>query len=70
MNEKYEEAKKLVKKYNQEHLLKFYDELDEEKKKELLDQILSIDFELMEKLYKDATKPFKMRFNFSILLLR
>ena len=34
MNEKYEEAKKLVKKYNQEHLLKFYDELDEEKKKE------------------------------------
>ena len=30
MNEKYEEAKKLVKKYNQEHLLKFYDELDEE----------------------------------------
>ena len=61
MNEKYEEAKKLVKKYNQEHLLKFYDELDEEKKKELLDQILSIDFELMEKLYKDATKPLDLK---------
>ena len=26
MNEKFEKAQKLVKKYNQEHLLKFYDE--------------------------------------------
>ena len=28
--------KELVKKYHQEHLLKFYDDLDDEKKKELL----------------------------------
>ena len=33
MNEKYEKAKELVKKYHQEHLLKFYDDLDDEKKK-------------------------------------
>ena len=57
MNEKYEKAKELVKKHHQEHLLKFYDELDDEKKKELLDQILTIDFDLMEKLYHDAKKP-------------
>ena len=47
MNEKYEKAKELVKKYHQEHLLKFYDELDADKKKELVDQILSIDFDLI-----------------------
>ena len=47
MNEKYEKAKELVKKYHQEHLLKFYDDLDDEKKKELLDQILTINFDLM-----------------------
>jgi len=51
MDKKYEKAKELVKKYNQEHLLKFYDEKSKEEKEELLDQILSIDFELMMKLY-------------------
>ena len=61
MNEKYEKAKELVKKYHQEHLLKFYDDLDDEKKKELLDQILTIDFDLMEKLYHDAKKPLDLK---------
>lgn len=57
MNEKLEKARALVKKYNQEHLLKFYDKLSKDKKEELLDQILTIDFELMAKLYKQAKKP-------------
>ena len=57
MNEKLEKARELVKKYNQEHLLKFYDKLSKDKKEELLDQILSIDFELMNSLYKQAKKP-------------
>ena len=52
MEEKYFEAKKTLQKYNQEHLLNFYDKLTEEKKEELLREILSIDFNQLEKLYK------------------
>ncbi len=57
MDEKLEKAQMLVKKYNQEHLLKFYNEKNAQDKEKLLDQILNIDFELMEKLYKSAKKP-------------
>ena len=45
MEEKYNKAKELLKKYNQEQLLFCYDKLIESQKEELLDQILSIDFE-------------------------
>ena len=38
-------AKSILKKYNQEHLLFFYDELNESQKKLLLEQILSINFD-------------------------
>ena len=51
MNSKYSEAKKIVEKYGQQHLLNFYDKLTEDKKEKLLDQILSIDFEQVNKLY-------------------
>lgn len=61
MDEKYEKAKELVKKYDQEHLLKFYEELSDKKKEELLDTILSIDFELMNKLYEQARKPIDLK---------
>ena len=57
MNEKLEKARALVKQYGQEHLLKYYDKLSKDKKEELLDQILTIDFDLMAKLYKQAKKP-------------
>lgn len=53
MEDKLEQAKKIVKKYNQEHLLNFYDNLNNEKKQELLEQILEIDFEQLNKLYKN-----------------
>ena len=54
MNEKYEKAKELLKKYNQEQLLMCYDKLNEEHKERLLDQILKIDYEQIEKLYKQT----------------
>ncbi len=57
MNEKYEKAKELVERYNQEHLLKFYDEKNDEDKEKLLDQILTIDFDLMNKLYDKVIVP-------------
>lgn len=52
MEEKYLEAKRTLQKYNQEHLLNFYENLTEEKKEELLREILSIDFKQLENLYK------------------
>jgi UDP-N-acetylglucosamine/UDP-N-acetylgalactosamine diphosphorylase len=42
-----------LEKYGQEHLLRFYDELDENQKKHLIDQINSIDFELVKTLYNN-----------------
>ena len=51
MNYNIDEIKYKLKKYNQEHLLNFYDSLDERKKEQLLAQIENIDFELINSLY-------------------
>ena len=51
MNSNIEEIKHTLKKYGQEHLLNFYDELDENKQRQLLEQIENIDFELINSLY-------------------
>lgn len=56
MINKLEEAKVILKKFNQEHLLNGYEKLDDKKKQELLDQILNIDFELIKSLYDNTTK--------------
>ena len=55
MDNTLEEAKVILKKYNQEHLLNGYENLDEKKQKQLLNQIMNIDFELIRSLY-DNTK--------------
>ena len=52
MEEKYYEAKRTLQEYNQEHLLSFYEKLTEEKREELLKEILSIDFKQLETLYR------------------
>ena len=57
MNEKLEKIKKLLKKYGQEHLLLKYDEMNDEQKEYLLNQIEDIDFDLMKNLYEKASKP-------------
>ena len=44
MEDKYNLAREILRKYNQEHLLMFYDELNDNQKEKLLNQILSIDF--------------------------
>ena len=56
MEDKLNIVKEILKKYNQEHLLYFYDELSEEQQNILIDQILNIDFEKMKNSnskYKD-----------------
>ena len=57
MEEELDSIKKVLKKYGQEHLLLKYDEMNDEQKKELLNQIKDIDFDLMEELYEKARKP-------------
>lgn len=56
MEEKYEAALKCLKKYGQEHILNNYEELSEESKTKLLDQILTIDFNQIMELYNETKK--------------
>ena len=55
MNEKLEQVKEIVEKHGQEQLLETYSRLsDEDIKQELLDDILTIDFKQVEKLYESS----------------
>ena len=54
MEEKLKKVKSILKKYNQEHLLSFYNELAKEEKDNLLNQILHIDFDFIIGLYGHA----------------
>lgn len=56
MSDRLVEIKKKLEKYGQEHLLMFYDKMDPEEQKELLNKIENINFDLMENLYKNANK--------------
>ena len=54
MEEKYALIKEKLKKYNQEQLLLEYEKLNNDEKKELEDEILQINFDQIQKLYKKA----------------
>ena len=54
--ESYNQAKKIVEEYNQEHLLEFYERLSKEKQNELLKQIHEIDFKQIQDLYETVIK--------------
>lgn len=54
MMDKLSKANQIIKKYNQEHLLYFYDELSQEQKDFLLNQILNTDFEQILSLYQNS----------------
>ena len=49
-----DKVRQILAKYNQEHILTFYNELTEKQKENLQNQILSINFDLLDKLYKNA----------------
>lgn len=55
--------KQKLSKYHQLHLLQNYDKFNEEDKNKLIKQINSIDFELITKLYEQATKNKKEQTN-------
>lgn len=52
MEENYEKALNIIKKYNQEHLLNNFENLSQDKKEKLLNQILNIDFDQIKNLYE------------------
>lgn len=54
MNISYKEAKEILKKYNQEHLIENYEDLNDETQKKLLKQISKINFEEINNLYRKA----------------
>ena len=51
----YENALEILKKYGQEHVLAYYDELNEEEKQSLLLQIDEIDFSMFDVLKEKDT---------------
>jgi UDP-N-acetylglucosamine/UDP-N-acetylgalactosamine diphosphorylase len=53
MESRFEEAKHIAGKYDQQHLLNYYNELSSVEQESLLTQILDIDFELISSLYSD-----------------
>lgn len=55
MKEKIQEVESILYEYSQEHLLRYFNELSDEKKESLLEQILSIDFDLIASLYRKTT---------------
>ena len=54
IDEDLNDLKRLLEKYHQEHLIYFYDELDIEEKRCLLDQIQHTDFEFLKKIYEES----------------
>ena len=60
MEEKLEKVKTILEKNGQTHLLSAFDKLDDNKKEILLNQILGIDFDLMENLYENTKKEIEL----------
>ena len=49
----FDAAKDILKKYGQEHILAYYDELNENERAELLSQIEMTDFSVLENLNEE-----------------
>ena len=61
MGDRLDNIKKKLKKYNQEHLLMFYNKMNEEEKEKLLEQLENIDFDLMSELYESTKQPLDLK---------
>ena len=68
MDDKLKKAKEILKKYNQEHLLQFYNELTDAQRSNLLKQILSIDFEEILYLYENTIQVKEKKFGIIVIL--
>ena len=61
--DKNEEVIQLLKTYNQEHIIKLLNKLEENKKQELIEQINNIDFHQILELYENTKKEIEIKEN-------
>lgn len=54
--DKLQEVVLILKEYNQEHIIKYMENLNEKEKEELEEQILKIDFHQLTELYENAKR--------------
>ena len=55
----YEEANNIINKYGQEHLLYGYEKLEDSEKQKLVNQIMNIDFDQINNLFKNIKNDTK-----------
>ena len=51
-----EKAKEILKKYNQEQIIKWMEKVDEKTKQEIINQVINIDLEELKELYNKVKK--------------
>ena len=56
MENKEQKAKEILKKYNQEHIIKWIDKQEEVVKQKIINQVLQIDLNELEELYKKVKR--------------
>ena len=61
--EKEQETIKLLKEYNQDHIIKLLEKLDGKEKDELINQINNIDFHQINELYQNTKKDIEIKEN-------
>ena len=61
--DKLQEVVLILKEYNQEHIIKYMENLNEKEKEELEEQILKIDFNQLTELYENAKKIIEIKEN-------
>ena len=61
--DKLQEVVSILKEYNQEHIIKYMENLNEKEKEELEEQILKIDFHQLTELYENAKKIIEIKEN-------
>ena len=61
--DKTKDAIEMLKTYNQDHIIRLLDKLEGEKKQELIDQIMKIDFNQIHELYENTKKEIEIKEN-------
>lgn len=61
--DKAKDAIETLKSYNQDHIIRLLEKLDERKKQELIEQIMKIDFQQIHELYENTKKEIEIKEN-------
>lgn len=61
--DKAKDAIEILKSYNQDHIIRLLEKLDERKKQELIEQIMKIDFQQIHELYENTKKEIEIKEN-------